>query len=366
MHILHIEAGRHLYGGALQVLYLLTGLSSRGIRSHLVAPRKSAIAERARDVADKVHEIPIHGELDPLFPLRIHTILRRDRPDLVHVHSRRGVDLWGGLAARSLGIPAVVTRRVDNPEVPILARAKYGLYERVITISEGIRRVVLAAGVPTWKVICVRSALAGDWGGPCERKWFQDAFSIRDGELAIGTIAQFIPRKGHHILLRAAKRILEHFPDTVFLFMGKGPLAKEIKEASMALGVGDRFRFLGFRNDLPRILPCLDLVVHPALMEGLGVSLIQAAACGVPIVATRVGGIPEIVRDGDNGILVPPGDSLAIEEAVIRLLKDRSARVRLGRRGRLLVEKEFGLDHMVEGNLQVYREILETSGGKIC
>jgi glycosyltransferase involved in cell wall biosynthesis len=114
----------------------------------------------------------------------------------------------------------------------------------------------------------------------------------------------------------------------------------------------------GFRDDLPGVLPCLDLLVHPATMEGLGVSLLQASAAGVPIVASNVGGIPEVVRDGVNGRLVPPADVPALTTASLELLADAALRARFAEAGRDLVRREFSTDQMVEGNLAVYRELV--------
>jgi glycosyltransferase involved in cell wall biosynthesis len=128
-----------------------------------------------------------------------------------------------------------------------------------------------------------------------------------------------------------------------------------------SLGLERVSRFAGFRNDLDKILPCLDLVVHPAFMEGLGVSLLQASACGVPIVGANAGGIPEIVRDGENGLLVPAGDYAALADALRDLVNDPARMRGMGQAGRVLVEREFSLEAMVEGNLRVYREVLGTA-----
>jgi glycosyltransferase involved in cell wall biosynthesis len=119
--------------------------------------------------------------------------------------------------------------------------------------------------------------------------------------------------------------------------------------------------FAGFRTDLPQILPCLDLVVHPALMEGLGISLLQAAAAGEPIVAVAAGGMPEVVRDGVNGLLVPPADSPALAAAINRLLADPGLRRRFGAAGKELVREKFSVAGMVEGNLQVYWQLLDNN-----
>ena len=120
----------------------------------------------------------------------------------------------------------------------------------------------------------------------------------------------------------------------------------------------EQVRLAGFRDDLDRVLPCLDLVVHPAEMEGLGVSLLQAAAAGVPLIGTAVGGIPEVVRHEESGLLIPPADEAALAEAVIALLRNPERARALGRAGRALVEREFSVASMVKGNMAVYRALL--------
>jgi glycosyltransferase involved in cell wall biosynthesis len=360
MHILHIESGRHLYGGALQVLFLLRGLTAAGCRTSLVCPSGSTIASAAGTCA-QVYEVPLRGDLDAAFMLRLRGIIAAGRPDLVHVHSRRGADLWGGMAARSRGVPALITRRVDNPENPLVARLKYRLYGRIITISEAIRQVLLSEGIPVEKITCVPSAVDHRrYTAPCDRNWFLREFGLQPTERTIGMIAQFIPRKGHRLLIDAAPEIIGRCPAARFLFFGKGPLKEDVRKMCDRNRIGGRMIFAGFRTDLQRILPCLDLVVHPARMEGLGVSLLQSAAAGVPIVASRAGGIPEIVQDGVNGYLIDVGDRRAIIRRIVELLADPEKACRFGSTGRMIVRSRFSIDAMVKGNLAVYRQMLST------
>jgi glycosyltransferase involved in cell wall biosynthesis len=357
--VLHVEAGRHLYGGALQVLYLLEGLKTRGCDSVLVCPRGSAVASRARGLAGAVHAIPLHRDVDPLFPLRLRTVIARERPDLVHVHSRLGADVWGGLVARRLGVRCVLSRRNDNPEPGWFARWKYGLYDRVIAISEGIRQVLISEGVPENHVVPVRSAVdPAPYASPCDRAWFETEFGLSSGARTVGVIAQLIARKGHRHLLQAVPPVVRRFPEVRFILFGQGPLEGEIRRLCDTGAVTRYVQLAGFRSDLHRILPCLDLVAHPALIEGLGVSLLQAASSGVPIVGSRTGGVPEIVRDGVNGYLVAPGDSQALAGTIRRLLADPAKARTMGAAGHRLVETEFSLERMVDGNLRVYREVL--------
>lgn len=361
MKILHIETGRHLYGGALQVHYLIKGLRSFDCRNVLVCPLHSQIAESSRPYA-KSYAVPIAGDLDVRFIIHLVQVIRKEKPDIVHVHSRRGADIWGGLAAKWTRLPAIVTRRVDNPEPALVARFKYRLYQRVIAISRGIRDVLLQLGVPPEKLVCVHSAVDADlFSKDCDRKWYLQEFGLSSKSRSVGMVAQLIERKGHRYLFEAVPKVIARFPETVFLIFGKGPLDSQLRKHTVERGLTHNIRFAGFRDDLDRIMPCLDLLVHPALMEGLGVSLLQAAACGVPIVASKVGGIPEIVHDGLNGYLVEPAAPEALADKIIILLQNHTIVKKFAAQGPELIERYFSINSMVNGNLEIYEEILNNS-----
>lgn len=365
MKILHVEAGMNLYGGALQVYYLLSGLQHEACENILVCPQGSRIAEAARDKVSKTYAIPMRGDLDLAFIFRLYRIIRQERPDIVHLHSRRGADLLGGMAARwasrTTGCRVLLTRRVDNPEPRTWVNIKYRLYDHIVTISQGIRQVLLNEGLAPDKVSCVPSAVDQQrFSAHCERAWLQREFDLSDAARCIGMAAQFIERKGHRYLLEAIPAILEKHPTARFILLGKGPLLEQVRVLVAASPILSSCVMLaGFRNDLERILPCLDVLVHPAEMEGLGVSLLQAAACGVPIVATRAGGIPEIVQHEYNGYLISPGAVSELAMAVNRLLADPQLARQLGQNGRQRVAEQFSLQSMVQGNWSIYHHMLE-------
>lgn len=363
--IIHVEAGMHLYGGALQLFYLLRGLAqTTPLRSVLVCPEGSEIARAAAGVAAKVYEVPMKGDLDVGFIGRLRRIIREERADLVHLHSRRGADILGGIAARLEQCRCVVSRRVDNPESPFVAKLKYRLYDRVITISNGIREVLLSEGVPPQKVICVHSAVDADkFDRAAEPEWFLNEFQLPPQSRVLGVVAQLIPRKGHRHLLAALPQVLAQYPDVQVLLFGKGPLEEELRHQIETQGLAGQVRLAGFRQDLERLLPNLYGVVHPADMEGLGVSLLQAAAAGVPLIGTAAGGIPEIVRDGRNGILIEPGSVEQLRQALLTLLADRQQAAVWGENGKAIVRAEFSIPTMVAGNYQVYRTLLDERGG---
>lgn len=358
MKVLHVEAGMHLYGGALQVVFLLRGLRELGVDCVLACPDGSAIAQEAAAHAQVV-TMPMKGDLDIGMLGRLRQLIRRIKPDVVHLHSRRGSDIWGALAGRLEGVPVVLSRRVDNPESRFVVNIKYWLYDEVITISDGIRQVLLSEGVPSAKLHCALSAVDTQQYRPdrSHLAWFRDTFHIAGDELTIGMVAQFIQRKGHVTLLDALPQVLAQHPRTKVLLFGQGPIHDDIAARVKASPeLADRVQLPGFRRDLDKILPCLDVLAHPAFMEGLGVSLLQAAACGVPLVGGRAGGIPEIVRPGLNGELIEPGDTAALAANLNKLLASSDLRQRYGAEGRAWVEARFSIKAMVQGNLAVYKK----------
>lgn len=356
MKILHLETGRHLYGGALQVRYLMQGLARLGHQNVLVCDRRSPLAQTEPEVA-RVYPVQARGDLDLTLIPHVLRVLRRERADLLHLHSRRGADVLGGLAGRLGRRPVLLTRRVDNPEPARLAPVKYALFDHVVAISRGIVGVLESAGVAPERISCVPSAVDTDLYRPQrDRAWLTAAVGIPPQQPLIGMVAQLIPRKGHRHLLAALPAVFARHPAAQVVLLGRGPLQGTLQAAIDARGWRGRVHLLGFRDDLPRLLPCLDLLVHPAEREGLGVSLLQAAACGVPIVASAAGGMPEAVRD--NGLLVPPADVPALAHAITRLLDDPARRARMGVAGRRLMEQAFSVAAMVAGNVAVYQRLL--------
>ncbi|WP_019139765.1 glycosyltransferase [Noviherbaspirillum massiliense] len=359
MKILHVEAGKHYYGGARQVAYIIEGLAARGVENVLACPVGADIATAVGANA-QVHQLKMRGDADIGMTSRLARLIRAERPDIVHLHSRRGADLWGGLAARLTGTPCVLSRRVDNPEARWQVALKYRLYDHVITISEAIRQVLLSEGLAPEKVSCVRSAVdAAPYLAPVDRAGFLREFALPDASLVIGMVAQLIPRKGHLYLIEAADTLRHDYPGLRVLLFGKGPMQAELEAEIARRGLSDIIRFAGFRTDLPKWLGGLDILAHPADMEGLGVSLLQASAAAVPIVTSRAGGLPEAVIDGVNGLLIPRGDVAALTAALRRLLDDPGLRRRMGETGRARILSEFSVDAMVNGNLAIYNTLLK-------
>ena len=361
---LHVEMGRHRLGGTMQVFYLLRGLKQRGIAAALVCPRDAPLHHLAAAEGIEVFAVPYRGDLDLGFPFRLWRIVRRYGPDITHIHSRRGADTLGlvgaWLASRGR---VIVSRRVDNP-LPrgLVTRLRYAILpDQVVAVSQGIRRVLLDAGVPPERVSQVYSAVeAANYRSALTRDAARRRLGLADEADVIVVVAQLIPRKGHRFLLEAIPAVLDRHPGLQVLFVGEGELRAALDAQIEARGFAQVVRLLGYRDDVADILRASDLLVHPATMEGFANVAMQAMAAGIPVVSSAVGGMPESVRDGESGLLVPPADPAALAGAINRLLDDPALRRRLGERGRAIVESEFTVDAMVQGNLQVYEKLLAT------
>lgn len=358
MKVVHVELGRHLYGGARQVAYLLDGLAAWPGEHLLVCADGAAIATAVRNPAVRVRPVAFGGDLDVGFLARLRRLLVAERADLLHVHSRRG-DLPAVLAGRLAGVAVVLSRRVDNPPNWADRHLKLPRCDRVVTISAGILEVLRRAGVAPERLTCVPSAIdLGPFGEPRDRAWLEAELGIARDAPLVGIVAQLIPRKGHDVLFAALAALAPRHPGLRALVLGRGPLEAELKARARSAGLGDLVCFAGFRPDLPRLLPCLDALAHPAWMEGLGIALLEAAACAVPIVASRAGGMPEAVEDGLNGFLIAPGDAHALADRLDRLLGDPALARRMGQAGRQRVAQRFAVPRMVEGNYRVYEAVL--------
>ncbi|MEO0614952.1 MAG: glycosyltransferase [Pseudomonadota bacterium] len=355
MKIAHLEFGRHAYGGAEQLKYLLEGLRDDHHEHLLVAAAGGDLARWA-EAADRPHvALEFAGEHDLRVVFRLGRILREAGVDLVHVHSRRGADWVGPLAAARAGLPAIISRRIDNRPRFWLRWLMRHRYRRVVCISQAIQAVLESAGVSRDNLLTITSAVdAARFAQPAQDDARRQLLGRDHRGPLIGVIAQLIDRKGHRFLLRALPGLREAFPNLAVVLLGRGALRESLEAEAAAAGLSDCVHFAGFREELAGLLPALDLVVHPALKEGLGVSLLEAAAAGVPVVGFAAGGVMEAVADEHSGLLVESGDAIALGAAIGRLLGDHELRARMGENARRRVEAEFSIEVMVKRYAALY------------
>jgi len=359
MKIVHVETGRHFYGGAQQVIWLIKGLAARGIENLLVCPPDSDIDNVARSASIPVQNLHCFGDPDLRFAWRLRKLVQRDTPDVVHCHSRRGADFLGGQALTLTGVPAVLSRRVDHPESGLLARWRFRPFRKVIAISGHIAAVLEDGGLDPERLITIRSAVdIGSINATPDCDAFRKEFEIDEGDFVIAMIAQFIPRKGHRFLFDVIPNLRDGYPNIRVLLFGSGPLEAELRALAMTMNLHGTLQFAGFREDLDDYLACIDLLVHPALQEGLGVAMLKAAAAGVAVLAFDTAGAQEAVVHGKTGALVAPEDVATLQKAIALLIDETEMRVEFGEAGRQRMKDEFSVETMVERHIELYESVI--------
>ncbi len=359
MKILHVETGRHFLGGPQQVIYLINALRERGHKNILVCPPDSGIDTVAREHDIWVQNLFCAGDLDLPFAYRLSQFINDKQPDLVHCHSRRGADILGGLAAGFANVPAIVSRRVDNTELRVVAGLRYRPFRKVIAISEAIADVLRDRGIEDDRIEVIRSAVdaeAFEAETNCGPYWRE--LGIPDGVFTIAAAGQLIPRKGHSVLLEVARELKDTHPPFRLVIFGEGCLGNQLRAQASSLGLGDVVQFAGYRDDLDDFIGCFDLFVHPSSAEGLGVAALKAAAAGVAVVGCDAGGMPESVMHGETGLLVAPEDPGALHEAIATLFDDDQMRARLGAAGRARMQNDFSIATMADKHEALYASVL--------
>lgn len=362
MKIAHLDTGRTWRGGQAQALLLMRELARRGHEQLLLAP-PGPLLERARAESFRVERWDTHGEIDPLATWNARRLLAGMRPEVAHAHSAHAHAL-GVPAARWAGVPAVVvSRRVDfkvrtNP----FSRFKYALpVDRYLCISEGVRQAMLASGVPAERMRIVPSGIdlaevqaAGARPAPPIREL---ARLPADAEI-VGTVASLAPHKNHTLLLDAARDVFRARPRAHFVWLGEGECRPALEAQRARLGLESRVHLLGFRDDALALMRQFDMFVLSSYLEGLCTSLLDAQVLGVPIVATAVGGVPEVVADGSTGRLVHELSPAPLAAAIVEALAAPELRAGWAAHARVAVEA-FGIAHTAESTLAAYRELLE-------
>ena len=359
INVLHIELGRHLYGGAKQVTYLIDALDKDcRFTQHLICAANSEISHYNFNRC-KTFSIGYKGDTDLMGFKRLLDVVKRIRPDVIHVHSRRGADVWGALAAKFTGISAVCTRRVDNTESK-LARFKYREYDAVISISDGVHNVVSKHCDKVKYQGVIHSAVdEKEYGQPANQQWLKSKFNIPQHHFVIANFAQYIPRKGQADLILAMRELTAQFDNLTCLLFGKGSEEENYRQLIEKHDLQSSVKLCGFTHEVANILPNVDALVHPAYAEGLGVILLQAGISKCAVISTPVGGIPEIIKHKQTGLMVSPGDISGLVQAIRLLLAEPEEKIALGKALQQHVKTHFSIENMASEYTALYHQVVK-------
>jgi L-malate glycosyltransferase len=360
LSILQVDPERGWGGGQAQLVELCRHLVERGHRV-LVACRPDGELCRAL-TADRVEvrALRIRNDIDLIGALQLWRILRAERFDIVHCQTARAHATAAWLPRRHHRF--IVTRHMDY-QPRFRPRVKF-LYNRrvdgVIAVSEAIATVLAEAGVERSRVRVIHVGIdsARFEGHSADREAVRREWGAAAGDVVLFTAAVLERRKGHEVLLRALVRLVCEGLPVRWVIAGDGSLRADLEARVLAAGMRERVVFTGFSSDVPRLLAGADAFVLPSRQEGLGIAVMEAMAAGLPVVASRVGGLPEIVVEGETGLLVPAGDADALARALRRLAADRARMPLLGEQGRRRVLQRFSSTTMAAAVEAYYYELL--------
>ncbi|MBA5874300.1 MAG: glycosyltransferase [Nitrospira sp. CR1.2] len=355
-------------GGAERVISNLSAsLDPARYRAILCLFRPGWIQAHTEGLGVRTHVIPTHGMFDWRWMLRFKYLLKDEHVDLIHAHEF-DANVQGTFVAALTGIPLVATVHGKNYFWEKLRRRlAYRWVSRratMVAVSENLKHFIVDnVGVDSRNVQVVYNGV--DVLPACDRADIdqcREELDLPTGNQIVGVVGNLYPVKGHQYLIAAIPAILEKCPNTTFIFAGRGQLEVELKGQAHRLGIDGYVRFLGLRQDIPRILAVLDVFVLPSLSEGLSMAILEAMGAGKPVIATDVGGNPELVEDGGTGCLVPPKDSQALADRLVFLLTNSARASQFGRNGQLRARGQFSLQTMVQNYQALYDQCLEAKG----
>ena len=308
---------------------------------------------------------------DLLAFINIYRLIKRIRPHIVHTHTSKA-GLLGRLASFLARVPIII----HTPHGHVF-HSYYGpvmtkvfvfaekilsfMTDKITALTNRERDEHLEEGIASIeKYVVIHSGVMLDrlMNMSVDAGAVRGEFGIAQDSNVVGVVGRLVPIKGHKYLVSAAKRIIKEFRNTVFVFVGDGYLSSRLERQAESVGVRKNIIFTGWRKDAVEILDLFDILVLPSLNEGMGKVLVEGMALGKPIIASNVGGIIDLVRNGENGILVPPGDSDALGEAILQLLKDKNLSEKLGKNGKAMVYPEFDASVMVKQIDDLYESLL--------
>ncbi len=353
---LHVDTAATWRGGQNQVLLTARGMAERGASTVIACRAGGELEARARSSGVSVRPVPFRGDLWPPAIVALARLLRRERPDALLLHDPHAVS--AGLVASRLAhrVALVAVRRVDFPLRGTFSRAKYAACHRVVVVSRAIASVVEAGGVRADRLRLVYEGVPDRVAAAGGREALA-ALGVPPGVPVIGNVAALTAHKDHATLVEAMALLRPRLPEARLVIAGEGELRPALEALVRDRDLGDRVVFAGFRDDLDRLLPAFSVFCLSSRLEGLGTSLLDAMAFGLPVVATAAGGIPEAVEDGVTGRVVPPREPGALAEALAHALEDEERRQAFGAAGRRRFLERFTADHMVDETLRVLEEV---------
>ena len=359
LRIVHSEAATSMGGQENRIFKEMVAMREQGHHLEAICQPDAELTTRLRDAGFTVHAMPMDGFFNLLKGAwKIRSILKKSRVDVLNTHSRRDT-LVAGLGARLAGTPLIVrTRHLSNRVGSLLSYT--WIPHRVTTVSHFVRQHLIDRGVPPDFVKTIYSPIVVP--ERVEHSTLRAELGLSEQDIVVGCVAVMRATKGHRLLVDAMQMLMADRPNLHLVLIGSGsPFFEQIQAHVRQIGLSNRIHLLGTRRDVPNLLCGCDLFALPTQQEASGTVFVEAAACGLPVVATDVGGVSEMMRAGKTGFLVPAKDAAALRQSLARLIDDPELRVKMGRAGYDMVWKEevFTTRTLARETESVYRTWLK-------
>jgi glycosyltransferase involved in cell wall biosynthesis len=363
LSILHVNPETQWGGGEVQVLELTTHLHRLGHRSVVAANPAGPLHRRLDAAGFPVCALAVRNHLDLRAGFRLRRLVRTGRYDLVHFHTARAHALSPWL--RGLPVKRIVTRRMDYAiQKGIVTRFLYTQQvDAIVAISLGVQAALRAAEVPASRIQLIPSGIdtARFTPDPTLRTQVRHSFGFAEHDHVVLSVGALVERKGHRTLLQAARQLKEQGIPLRYLLCGEGSLRAALEQEVRSLGLEAEVHFAGFCPDVTTVFAAADFFVHVPLWEGLGVAVIEALAAGLPVIASQVGGIPELIIDHQTGLLVRSQDHDALAAALRSFVQSPCQAQTLGRTGQIFARTQCDAALMAKRNEALYYELLGVS-----
>lgn len=368
MRVLHICTEKSWRGGENQIRLFIEGSSSLGVENFVAVPLGGRSYEKFSKMVPTL-ALQSKASWNPISIFRLVRFCREKNIQILDAQGSGGLSLALWVQKFLPHLKIVAHRRVDIPVAQdYFSKRKYlsPAISRFVAISQKIKKTLVACGVPDHHVMVIPSAVDPKAyehiDGEAEKKRLLEKYQLPQNAVLVGNASALVRTKGNQFLVFALPEILKKVSKPVHVFLaGEGEQRAELETYVREAGLHEHVTFLGHIDQVPQFLAALDIMVMPSLTEGLGTIILDAICAGTTVTASEVGGIPEIIKHGETGLLFPPEDADSIVVNTVRLVEDSELRERLKKNAQAHVQQNFSLDHMIRGNVAIYRDLVKES-----
>ncbi|WP_213951309.1 glycosyltransferase family 4 protein [Tepidanaerobacter syntrophicus] len=359
--VLHVLSDTNVGGAGRYIFNLLSDKYETSFEAAVACPKGGELEKELRE--RNIQVFPLEGgesstNMSQIKSLR--RIISQEKFDIVHTHA----SFAGRIAGKMAGAKVVMTRHSimgggAGPVKRMITRLISRIFtDKIIAISRAVKINLIESGVPADMITIIYNGIdTTKFEGV--KGTLRKELNITPDTPIIGMVARLVPEKGYEYAINAFYRVIKDYPNALLVIIGSGSLEKNLKNMCSELGIESNVIFMGYRQDVENLMADFDLFVLSSVSEGLGLSLLEAMALGKPVVATITGGIPEVIKDGTNGLLVQPGNDVYLAESIVKILSDKDLARRLGDEAKKTVVEKFSSKTMIEKTEKVYQEVLQ-------